>query len=311
MDLRDIAEEYLEGIRLKKTHGTYTGYVQRLLVFVSYMEMRGIPLERIRPRTVDEFVEWLGQTHSSHTKGQPLSSYTKVGYVRVVKSFLNWCMREGEEMGITVNPLSVKYIELPSHVSKVIEIFTEEQIEAMKLAAAQNYNDHLRQRDRCIVQLLSTTGIRASELCNLTIETVHLPAHESSIKVLGKRNKERIVPMPMATRRMMGMYFRGFRRRAEPGDPFFVNRAGKESLTVYGLEQIIHRLAKYAGITGVRASPHVFRHTFAHAFMVKDGRVVYLSRLLGHESIETTEQYLRAFTSMDVVAALRKMGEWI
>ncbi len=132
------------------------------------------------------------------------------------------------------------------------------------------------------------TGIRLSELLTLTIDRTNLI--RGSLLVEGKGEKEREVYMGKTLRKEMSRWLkmRGFYPYE---DRVFVTRDGRP-LKKRGVEQIVERLAKKAGIQGVRCSPHTLRHTFATNFIRNGGDVFTLQRLLGHSDIQTCMIYV-------------------
>src|SRR6266567_4058826 len=318
MDIEEACQEYLATLKRLRPL-TVKGYEQRLNVFCQWIDeankkkvidhLKKITLETVNVYVVDNFVEHLKIYHKSHKAGQEVSSHTLAGYVRVIKCFLNWCM-DDEEYSQYVKLSTVRRIKLPKLEQKIIEVFSDEQLSALRKACKQEYNVHLQLRDECIVSLLITTGLRAFELCELTIENTRLDPKESYVKVLGKGSKWREVPMDDRTRRLLKIYKSRYRSEAAPGDTFFVGRAEARPLTVSGLEKIIARLGEWAGITGVRCSPHTFRHTFAVTFMKAIGDIYLLSKLMGHSSVRVTEEYLKSFTGKEVrLSLLKRMKE--
>jgi integrase/recombinase XerD len=318
MDIEEVIQEYLATLKRLRPL-TVKGYEQRLTVFCQWLDnvnkqkvidhLKKITLETVNVYIVDNFVEHLKDTHQSHKPGQEVSSHTLAGYVRIIKCFLNWCLAD-EEYSQYVKDSTVRRIKLPKLEQKIIEVFSDEQLAAIKKACKQEYNVHLQLRDECIVSLLITTGLRAFELCELTIENTRLEPKESYVKVYGKGSKWREVPMDDKTRRMLKIYKSRYRSSAAPGDTFFVGRAEQKPLTVSGLEKIVVRLGEWAGITGVRCSPHTFRHTFAVTFMKAIGDIYLLSKLMGHSSVRVTEEYLKSFTGKEVrQALLKRMSE--
>ena len=95
MDVQEAAREYLASLKRLRPL-TMAGYAQRLGVFCEWCEGCRVSLEQIRAKVVDEFVEHLRASHTSHKAGASLSTYTLAGYVRVIKAFLNWCLDDEE-----------------------------------------------------------------------------------------------------------------------------------------------------------------------------------------------------------------------
>jgi site-specific recombinase XerD len=141
-----------------------------------------------------------------------------------------------------------------------------------------------------IVLTLLDTGLRVNELINLKMDNVWL--EEGLVKVLGKGNKERLVPIGKQIRKLLWRYIT--RYRPEPARPnlnnLFLNRDGRP-LTKSRLDGIMKYYGRIAGLTGVRCSPHTLRHTFAINYLRNGGDVFSLQKILGHSSLEMTRRY--------------------
>jgi Site-specific recombinase XerD len=213
-----------------------------------------------------------------------ISPLTVKGYVQVIKGFFNWCL---EEEIVTTNP--AHRLKLPSLPSYMIPTFSHEQI--VQMLEVCDLTTVLGHRDRTIILVLLETGIRVSELCGLRIQDIH----DNYIRVLGKGNKEREVGIAPAVSKQLWKYVNQYRKPVKSDDPYvFVNRNGHR-LTPSGIEQLLIDIKDRANITGVRVSAHTFRHTFARMYLEQGGEIYKLSRLMGHSSVEVTEQYLKDF----------------
>lgn len=297
MDVRTTLEDYYGSITLLRPL-VQQGYHQKLDVFLAWCEAENIQLEQINANAVNRFVEHLKSTHTSHKASKPeLSSYTLAGYVRVILSFLIWCLSE-EAYDNYVKPRVVSKIKKPRVTKCMIEVFTQPQLQALFDACEQEFTAHLRSRNRTIVAVLLDTGIRASELCGLTIGNTHLDPGDPYIKVLGKGSKWREVgPLGEMARKELAHYLSTYRSGAEHTDRVFLNRFRKPLTVDGGLEDLIATLGKRAGITGVRCSPHTLRHTYAVSHLLQGGDLFKLSLLMGHTDVETTQIYLRTIQS--------------
>lgn len=276
-----------------------------------------ICLHRVNAQAVHFFLEHIRATSKpSKADNEELSGWTLVQYVKDIKRFLNWCLMD-EQYCEHVQAITIQRIQMPKVEQQVIEVFTEADIEALFKACEKEESDHLRTRDKAIVSLLLYSGIRVSEMCSLTIGNVDLSTSDPHIKILGKGKKWGEVGFKEDTRRALQRYIRQFReptieyqiedqlRKLSPrqaqqlkreslqGGRVFVGRTGKP-LTRNGVLQLVNRLGEWAGVEGVRCSPHTFRHTFACLFMRNGGDIYQLSQLLRHSSVKTTEIYLRA-----------------
>jgi site-specific recombinase XerD len=146
-------------------------------------------------------------------------------------------------------------------------------------------------RDWTIILTLLDTGIRVSELTELKLENVNLA--QRCLKIRGKGNKERIVPIGISVQRAIAKYTNKY--RPSPTYPLsgnlFLKRDGMP-LTPNRIESIIKRYASKAGIQGVRSSPHTFRHTFATTYLRNGGDVFTLQLILGHETLYMVRNYV-------------------
>jgi site-specific recombinase XerD len=173
--------------------------------------------------------------------------------------------------------------------------------EVKSLLGATSRSRHKR-RDRAIIRFLLDTGARASELCGARLGDVDL--HTGRIRVLGKGSKERFTYLGRRARSDLWLYVR--EERPEPaqvdGDFLFLSEEGY-GLDRHSLRLIVYRLAKKAG---VKASPHMFRHTAAIERLRNGMDLLSLQRFLGHEQLQTTQVYLTALSDDDVQERARR-----
>jgi integrase/recombinase XerD len=267
----------------------------RLNAFARWCDTQKIELEQVKVPALRKYLDYL-QTKPHHRTGKELSSYTVHGHMRVVRTFLNWCSQE-DELENLVSEKTTRKMTMPRVDEKVIETFTSEQIKALLAACDKEVSQVWRVRDRAIVSVLVDTGIRAGELCSLTLDNVDLDPRGAYIKVMGKGRKEREVPLGKKALTALHKYIRRYREAPKEETHVFLSKGGQE-FTVSGLVQVIERLAGWAHIEGVHC--HRFRHTFAITYLKNGGDVYKLSRLLGHASIQiTTDVYLRAFKARE------------
>lgn len=211
-----------------------------------------------------------------------LSPHSVHGYVRTLKAFGSWLSEEGYASS---HPF--KRLKPPKLPETMIEILSDDEI--MALVRSVNARSTLGARMYAIVLLLLDTGIRASELCTLTIDNTNL--REGYIKVRGKGNKERMVPIGGATTKALLRYIQAF--RPEPvgsGDSFVFLSDDATPLTYSGLAQALRRLGKAAGVNRLHA--HLFRHTFAVRYLMNGGDIMTLRLILGHTTLAVTQMYL-------------------
>jgi len=283
----DALSEY-EFIIAELSPETQIWYMRRLKRFAKWCAEKRLHVSELKPAHVAAYLQELRKP--SVRTGKPLSTYTLHGHMRCIRTFLFWCTRPTQRY----LPLEVpQNIVMPKIDTKVIEPFSVQQLLAMRVAIGQNIFPIMVARNYAILDVLVDTGIRASELCGLLKENVHITAKEGYIKVMGKGRKERQVPLGLKSRKSLNEYMRRFRPSVHDEDHVFLSH-GNTPMTVTGLDQMLRRLGHHAKVTGVRVSAHTFRHTMAINFLLQGGDVYVLSRLLGHESVQVTEVYLRA-----------------
>jgi len=278
----------------KQTEGrspkTTTWYRDKLLTFARYLDngqpakLSDLTLDRTR-----QFVAML-QNRTCRFEGHPirrraeggLSPFTIHGYVRTLKAFATWLYDEGFT---STNVLA--RLKRPHLPEVMIEILSPEEIDA--LLHGINQNCALGSRMFVIFLLLLDTGMRASELCALTLDNTHL--EEGYVKVMGKGRKERIVPICANTKKALLRYLSTWRPILAHEDcgTLLVTHLG-DDMTYSALLQSVKRLGKRCGVP--RLHPHLFRHTFAVRYLMNGGDVMTLRRILGHTTLDVTQMYM-------------------
>lgn len=203
--------------------------------------------------------------------------------ISAIKSFFNYLIFEGY---IKESPIS--NIEAPKQEKKLPVVLTEDEIK--NLINSFDLNHGFGQRNKTIIEILYGTGIRVSELVNLKLSNIFFK--ENIIKVIGKGNKERFVPLGEIASDEMKIYINDrnqLKIDSKSSDVLFLNRYGRR-LTRSMIFKIISDASKRIGLDK-KISPHTLRHSFA-THLIKNGadlRTIQL--ILGHESITTTEIY--------------------
>lgn len=187
---------------------------------------------------------------------------------------------------IPSNPLA-KHTALKT--AKKVEIpFSESEMENV-LQQISYSEDFEGARDKLIVALLYTSGIRRAELVNLKM--VHVDFSAKSLKVLGKRNKERILPLLSSTQELFEAYFayRNTLKKIVDNDFVFLSKGGNK---IY--ETLVYRIINryFSEVSSkVKKSPHILRHTFATHLLNKGADLNSVKELLGHSSLASTQVY--------------------
>ena len=274
----------------KQTEGksakTIDWYRAFLLKFATHLgptaTLRDFTLERVR-----EFIISVQEKDTRYdgsprrkTEAGNVSAYTVHAYVRSLKVFSSWLYEEGFTPKNTLARLKA-----PKLPETIVDVLTEE--EQRLILSTPNPNCLLGSRLYVCLLLLLDTGIRAEELCTLTVENVHL--NEGYIKVVGKGNKERQVPIGATTKKAILRYLMTFRPEPVAGNYLILTPDG-HPLSYDGLRHMIERLREKTGISRLHA--HLFRHTFAVNYLVNGGDLMTLKLMLGHTRLEVTEKYL-------------------
>lgn len=208
---------------------------------------------------------------------------------RALHRFWNWTAQEY----VILNPM--RNIKRP----KAIKVRTPkavplENIIAMFRAAEGGMNTV---RDQAILAFALDTGCRAGGICGLKAADVDLQSRTATVTEKG--NKTRVVPFSKVTAVLLA---RWMEERLEPAEAFFYSQYTWESLRPNSLYLLFRRLGSRAEVTG-KVNPHGFRHTFSIEYIKAGGDLVTLSRILGHESVDTTAKYYGIFTNEEVKAA--------
>lgn len=223
------------------------------------------------------------------TSGNVLAISSVRVHIQRWKAFFNWCYKE--EL-IEKNP--VARLEAPRADERVLPSFTEEHLQQM--LEMFDLSTEMGFRDYVIVLLLLDTGIRRAEIATLRVEDVH----DMYISVFGKGRKERQVGIYPELGNLLWKYIHKYRHPYNPDESALFLATGRRQgkpLGRGGMQGLINRLKKTTGIDDVRLSAHTFRHTFAAMYLDEGGDVFSLSREMGHSDVQTTQRYLKSFTS--------------
>jgi integrase/recombinase XerD len=201
-----------------------------------------------------------------------------------IRNFFNYLISEDI---IESNPVDL--LDLPKIARKLPVVLSLDEIESM--LAVIDHSTEEGQRNRCIIEVLYGCGLRVSELVNLKLSQLFLD--KDYIRVIGKGNKERIVPVGSIANTQLHLYIAGARNKIIPKknsqENVFLNRRGGKLSRVW-VFMIIKDLAEKAGIRKI-ISPHTFRHSFATHLVEGGADLRAVQEMLGHESITTTEIY--------------------
>lgn len=231
-------------------------------------------------RTVPERGRW-----GNADNNRPVRPHTVATYFGVARSFFNYCVKDDF---IQVSP--VGKLETPRVPTDQVRPFTREDVKNLLLAAKSKKN-LTRLRDVAVIALLCETGMRVSELVGLRRDDIDLGQHQ--IRLLGKGNKERTVPVGLEAKTALMQLI--IRERFGGADAIFLGAHGTsvgKPMTRSGVAHILRRLGKIAGITGARCSPHTCRHFAAVSYIENDADEFTVQTLLGHTTTRQTSRYV-------------------
>lgn len=235
------------------------------------------PLSGLRFSDLQLFLKWLSTQRNA-------SATSQARILSGVKAFYFYLELEGM---IDQNPTEL--LDGPKTGRKLPEILTVDEID--RLIAEIDHSKPGGQRDRAIIEVLFSCGLRVSELVTLSLEDVN--EKDEFVRVTGKGNKQRLVPIGSVALKYYILYRDQVRvhQKIDQGSKniCFVNFRGKKLSRVY-VFAMIKKLALKAGIHK-NVSPHTFRHSFATALVEAGADLRAVQQMLGHESITTTEIY--------------------
>lgn len=288
MLFHQAVERYLRNLKNVKNASPYTlrNYEKSLEVFGEMLNPE-TPIEKITLEKIEDFQDFIFE--KKNQKGENISAKTKNIYLIPIRSFLKFCIKR--ELG--KNILSPEKIEIlktnPSDVSGL------NLDELNLLRTFQEPNNFLNARNRAIVELFFSTGLRLSELVNLNKENINLKTREFSI--LGKGKKFRTVFLTPNCVTLLENYLD---LRIDNFKPLFISlRKHKDEFNNFGEKRRISRTmvdimisdrGKKCGITKP-VTPHKIRHTFATTLLRNGADIRSVQEMLGHSNIATTQIY--------------------
>ncbi|MFH6999222.1 site-specific tyrosine recombinase XerD [Flavobacterium sp. FlaQc-57] len=259
----------------KNTIENYGFDIERLCLFLETNQIEVSPL-KITDETVQQFIYAVSKEVNPRSQARIISG---------LKSFFNYLVFEDYRND---NPLEL--IETPKTGRKLPDTLSIEEIDS--LIAAIDLSTNEGERNRAMLETLYGCGLRVSELVSLKISDLFFD--EGFIKITGKGNKERFVPVGKLTQKYMQIYQKEIRANLtiKKGfeDTLFLNRRGNQ-LTRAMIFTIIKDLAVKIGLNK-NISPHTLRHSFATHLLENGADLRSIQLMLGHESITTTEIYV-------------------
>ncbi len=261
-----IAEKHL-------SQNTASAYMRDFDEFMHFiLRIFGVVPEAVESNMIERFMAWLfDKGRSSASQARTLSG---------IKSFYNYLLLHEK-----VKSLPTDGVDAPKAERLLPDVLTVAEVDAM--LETFDMTTVKGCRDSAIVELLYSTGLRVSELVNLRINNLFFG--EGYIVVVGKGDKQRMVPVGAVARDKIQLYMELRRPKRVSESTLFLNNRG-EALTRVMVFNIIKQAARLAGIDK-QISPHTLRHSYATHLLEGGANIRQVQELLGHESISTTEVY--------------------
>lgn len=254
---------------------SYCFDIEKLMLFLEHNNMDVSPI-KIQEETLQQFIYEVSKEVNSRSQARIISG---------LKSFFSYLIFEDYRDD---NPLEL--IESPRLGRKLPDTLSIEEIDALINAVDLSSNEG--ERNRAMLETLYGCGLRVSELVELKISDLFF--EEGFIKITGKGNKQRFVPIAEITQKYIEIYKNEIRSHQvinkNDSDVLFLNRRGKK-LTRAMIFTIIKKLAVEINLQK-NISPHTFRHSFATHLLENGADLRAIQMMLGHESITTTEIYV-------------------
>lgn len=272
-----LRRRYVRYLKLERNYSpnTIEAYVHDLDYLINFIKGEGLAIADVRLSHLETFAATI------HEFGVSATSQARI--LCGVRSFFRFLVLDGV---LADDPAEL--LESPAVGEHLPEVLTTEEVDRME--ASIDLSKWEGQRNRAIIEVLFSCGLRVSELVNLRFSDVSL--NDKFLRIVGKGCKERLVPISDAALREIQLWlFDRNLMKVKPGEQeyVFLNRRGAH-LTRTMILIMIKRTAEEAGITKT-VSPHTLRHSFATALLKGGANLRAIQEMLGHENIKTTQIY--------------------
>ena len=280
MNWQNALKDYRHYLKLERglSINSIENYSLDVIKLMNYLDVNEIQISpiKIQDKTIQEFIYSVSKDLNARSQSRLISG---------LRSFFGFLVFEDYRVD---NPLEL--MESPKIGRKLPDTISIEEVD--RIIAAVDLSKNEGERNRAIIETLYGCGLRVSELIDLKISDLFFK--EGFIKVTGKGDKQRFVPISNYTIKFINIYKDEVRShmniKPEATDTLFLNRRGNK-LTRAMIFTIVRRLTEAAGIRK-KVSPHTFRHSFATHLLENGADLRAIQQMLGHESITTTEVYV-------------------
>lgn len=278
--IRDLLDDWDARLASRnRGEGTRKLYRRHVVAMADWLTQEGRPTTL--PATLDEVKQTRGHLEAYFAAQlERVSASTVAGQYRSIQQFWKWLADEDE---VPISPMAK--MRPPAIPDKPVPVLTDDELS--KMLQATSGTDFTARRDNAILRVFLDTGCRLDEVAKLKLDGVHL--QDNTLDVLGKGRRPRTVPFGDKTSDALRRYIR-IRRQHKYADRPEMWLAVKGPLTPSGIQQLLRRLAKRAGVEG-RVFPHRFRHSASHAWLADGGQETSLMRLMGWKSRAMVARY--------------------
>lgn len=279
----NMVKAYMRYLKLERnlSPNTIEAYRNDLRWLLAYVNFHGLKVEEVKLEDLDNF--------SASLHDQRITPRSQARILSGVRSFFKFLLLDGF---IDADPTELL---VSPHVRNALpDVLSTAEVDSLE--ASIDLSKWEGQRNRAIIEVLFSCGLRVSELVNLKLSNLYV--EEKFVRVTGKGDKERLVPISSRALDELNAWFADRNAmRIKPGeeDYVFLNRRGAH-LTRTMILIMIKRQAVAAGITKT-ISPHTLRHSFATALLEGGADLIAIQAMMGHEDIATTEIYTHIDTS--------------
>ncbi len=285
-ELEKYKQQFLEHLEVEKNRSRLTvrNYDLYLRRFVEFAATRGVR----SPSSIDQDLIRsfrLALNRRQDKRGHEMKLQTQTYHIIALRSFLKYLARRD------VKSLAAEKLELPKTPSRQVAFLESDDLGKLFKATDQEKDATRRLRDRAILELLFSTGLRVAEAANLKRAQVNLKKDEFSVK--GKGDKIRIVFLSPDAKKALKNYLD---KRRDNSPALFVRHGNQKDitdikpLTARSIQRFMKKYAALAGIT-IKISPHTLRHTMATDLLQAGADLRSVQEILGHSSITTTQIY--------------------
>lgn len=293
MDISDLINDFLESLEIEKGRSTKTTenyglYLARFLDLITqdFPEGATIKPSDLTPEILRKFRLRLNRFDDNQNH-ERLSALTQSYHLIALRGFLKYLAKRG------IHSLDPSLVDLPRAAKKQVTFLHFDEVE--RLLAEIPIDTETGLRDRAIIELLFSGGLRVSELCNLNRDSINLARREFMVR--GKGKKDRPIFIDQTTADHLEEYLSA---RSDTLPALFLNNSSNQNipdtsgdfrrLSPRSIERIIQKYARLAGITK-HVTPHTLRHSFATDLLMNGADLRSVQSLLGHANIATTQIY--------------------